>query len=83
MVSGHEGTGDNQVLIYDVVDWYVQNESDREPDRATLLRWQLWSNNGQHCKEYEDLVQMMQQLRLLGPPSQPARGELIADLEKD
>jgi len=78
MVSGHEGTGDN-----DAVDWYVQNESDHEPDRATLARWELWSNNRQHCKEYEDLVQMMRQLRLLGPPAKPVRSELIADLEKD
>jgi hypothetical protein len=44
--------GQSQQSAPDAVDWFVENEADREPDPETLGRWEMWSRDARNLEEY-------------------------------
>ena len=66
-----EEADDRQPLVHDAVEWFVENESDTEPRRALLLRWELWFRHPKNRSDYAGVIQMREQIRRLPPPRQP------------
>lgn len=71
--------GQSQQSAPDAVDWFVKNESDGEPDHETLGQWEMWCSDSRNLEEYEDVVQMWQQLRMMPAPSPVSRRALVED----
>jgi hypothetical protein len=80
MGDAKKGAGDGQIPARDAVDWFVENESDRELDGATLLQWERWCTHPRNRAQCTSVVQMFQQIRLLPAPSAASGEELLGDL---
>jgi transmembrane sensor len=64
----------------DAVDWFVENESDPEPDPMTLRRWETWSASLKNRADYAEIIWMREEARTLSAPPTASRQELQADI---
>jgi ferric-dicitrate binding protein FerR (iron transport regulator) len=67
----------------DAVDWFVENESDPEPDPVTLRRWEAWSASPKNRADYAKIIRMREEARTLSAPPTASRQELLADIEDE
>jgi hypothetical protein len=77
-----EGTGEAKSgqSPRDAVDWFVENESDREPDPMRLREWEAWSASPQNRADYAEIIWMREEARTLSVPPTASRQELLADI---
>jgi hypothetical protein len=64
----------------DAVEWFVENESDRELDEATVLQWEEWCSHVWNNAAYADVIHMCLQIPLLSAPTVASREELLGDV---
>ena len=53
----------------EAVEWFVENESDRELDEETVLQWEEWCTHMWNNAAYADVVNMCLQIPLLSVPT--------------
>jgi hypothetical protein len=63
----------------DAVEWFVENESDRELNEDTVLEWEEWCTHVWNKAAYVGIAQMRQQLPLLSAPTFASREDLLRD----
>jgi hypothetical protein len=64
----------------DAVDWFVENESDPEPDPIRLREWETWSASLKNRADYAEIILMREEARTLSAPPTASRQELLADI---
>lgn len=83
MHNGTQEMDESRQLAWDAVDWYVRNESDREPDQEFVKQWELWCNDVRNLEKYEDVIRMRQQLLMVAAPTPASQASLVADFERE
>ena len=63
----------------DAVEWFVENESDRELDEGVVSQWEEWCTHVWNNAAYVRIIQMRRQLPLLSAPTFPSREDLLRD----
>jgi hypothetical protein len=69
--------------LRDAVDWFVENESDPEPDPIRLREWEAWSASLKNRADYAEIFWMRQVARTLSAPPTASRQELLADIKDE
>ena len=64
----------------DAVEWFVENESDRELNEDTVLEWEEWCAHVWNNAAYADVVRMCLQIPLLPAPTLASREDLLRDV---
>jgi ferric-dicitrate binding protein FerR (iron transport regulator) len=64
----------------DAVEWFVENESDRELDEETVSQWEEWCARASNNAAYADIIHMRLQIRLLSAPRFASREDLLRDV---
>ena len=67
----------------DAVEWFVENESDRELDEDTVLEWEEWCTHVWNNAAYADVVRMCLQIPLVSAPTLPSREDLLRDVSAE
>ena len=63
----------------DAIEWFVENDSERELDEAMVLRWEDWCRHARNEAEYLRVVEMCIEIHGLPAPSDVSREELLRD----
>ena len=63
----------------EAIEWFVENESDRELDEETVLQWEEWCTQVWNYAAYADVVTMCLQIPLLSAPMLASREDLLKD----
>ena len=79
MRDARKGVGRGATLGCGAIEWFVQNESDRELEEAVVLKWKDWCRDPVNEAEYISVAEMCLQIRGLPPPSVVPREELLRD----
>ena len=61
------------------IEWFVENESDRELEEAVVLKWEDWCRDPVNEAEYISVAEMCLEIRGLPPPSAVSREDLVKD----
>ena len=64
----------------DAVEWFVENESDRELDEEAVTQWEAWCTHASNNAAYADIIHMRMQIRLLSAPTVVRREDLLRDV---
>lgn len=64
----------------EAVEWFVENESDRELDEGTVLQWEEWCTHVWNNAAYADIVRMCLQIPQLPVPTVVSREDLLKDV---
>jgi len=67
----------------DAVEWFVENESDRELNEDTVLEWEEWCAHVWNNAAYADVVHMCLQIPLVSAPTLPSREDLLRDVRAE
>ena len=78
----NEGTGEAKggQSPRDAADWFVENESDREPDPIRLREWEEWPACPKNRADYVEIIWIRELARTLPAPPTASRQELLADI---
>ena len=79
MRDARKGVGRGATLGCGAIEWFVENESDRELEEAVVLKWEDWCRDPVNEAEYISVAEMCLQIRGLPPPSVVPREELLRD----
>jgi len=80
MMDGKKGEDGVPTSARDAVEWFVENESDHEPDEGTVSQWEEWCTHAWNKAAYADIVLVRLQIRLLSVPTVACREDLLRDV---
>lgn len=63
----------------DAIQWFVENESDRELDEDAVSQWEEWCAHVWNNAAYAEIVRMSLQISLLSAPTVVSREDLLGD----
>jgi ferric-dicitrate binding protein FerR (iron transport regulator) len=81
MDDKREGPDEGLPRVPQAIEWFVENESGREPDSKALLRWQSWCDDPENRDVYREVVDLQLLALSVVPPDVPSREELLADMK--
>jgi hypothetical protein len=64
----------------DAVDWFVENQSDPEPDPMRLREWGAWCASFKNRADYAEIIWIREDARTLPAPPTASRQELLLDI---
>ena len=82
-MSNGEGVEVSEFAPSDAASWFVENDSDREPEPALISLWQRWCNNARNTAEYAEIVRMRRELVILVAPPRVDCKEMVKDAAMD
>jgi hypothetical protein len=80
MTDVKRGADGVSIPARDAVEWFVENESDRELDEEAVTQWEAWCAYAWNKTAYADIVHMRLQIRLLAAPTFASREDLLRDV---
>jgi ferric-dicitrate binding protein FerR (iron transport regulator) len=80
MMDVNNGSDGVPASAREAVEWFVENESDRELDEETVLQWEEWCTHVWNNAAYAEIVRMRLQIPLLPVPADVSRENLLRDV---
>jgi ferric-dicitrate binding protein FerR (iron transport regulator) len=80
MSNAKKGAGGVPTAARDAVEWFVENQSDRELDEKTVSQWEEWCTHPRNNEAYTMFIQMLLQIAKLPAPPQASRDDLLRDV---